>query len=798
MSQTTVFRRALLCALPVLCLPLGAQAGIAGNTLPANGSVVSGTATPSVSGSTLTLAVGSGATIIDWGTSGAIDPVSGAGGFDVGSQASVVLTGAGGGTPSSVLNIDTSGQPSQIDGKILGDNVNVFVANANGVFLGSGAVVSAPTVALLANGVSTAEALFSGGAFSASGMATGALNLASGAQIHANNVILAGNDAVNLGNAIQADTIDLYGEANITGSLNANTVSVSGGFYSTGTITANQLNVNLTGYVNDVKTGQILANNFTLDAGSTGTMNIRLTADGKQAQGFNVFINGNGSIDSGNTGNPSSARNINSRLIVQASGQLTAESDGHTFDVPGSSVSYPAFYFPGLIYLLGNHGLSVTAELDNAYTDSAPVGYGIFLLGPQVNDTFPIVANGDRGINIESTDYGPTVINGTSVTSGVEPLLPEFLFLESGSNGVATLSTPAPYTTAWTYDVPNDVFLASPSYSGPLYPVVQKKNASGSTFAPLNISPTALPENGRVVVGSASYTISSDSMAVSLSSSNGYVVILWGSSSGATLNPSAGQGGFDVGSKATVYFGYPTTANSGPGNVRGLLNVDISGRPSVIDGNLINEQYAKGHEFFANANGIFIGPNAIIQNYSVYNEIGFLTFPVNYQSFGSDSHFLDSLIQSPQSGSIVVYPGASFSEKTLFAGSSISYEASLPQLGDAIFVMTGISNSITLSGNLNANYGLGGSALSVEGLYSLNEKQGVDINLAGVLNISSAKVDLGGGNLNVYDVSGSGSIVMGSGAFLTVSNYAGPNSAILTAAQKSDPWNVDISGPDQE
>jgi filamentous hemagglutinin family protein len=422
MSQNSL-RRGVLCALSLLCLPLAAQAGIAPSTLPTNGAVVAGQASASVTSTGMTLTVGSGATIIDWGSSGAsLNAVSGTGGFDVGSQASLLVTTPGG--TGEVLNIDVSGQPSQIDGKITGNGVGVYVANPNGVFVGPNAVISAPTVALLANGASTAEALFNTGTLSASGLATGALSLASGAQINAGNVILSGNGAVNVGNAIRtSNTIDLYGEGDITGSLNANTVNVNGGFYSTGTITANQLNVNLTGYVNDVKTGQILANNFTLDAGSSGTMNIHLTADGSQAQGFNVFVNGNASIDSGTTTVSTASANQNSKLIVVASGDLTV-NPGTAANPYGTNA---AFQFPGLLYLEGNQGLTVDADLVNAYSTAAPVGYGVFVISPVITDVHSVYANGSRGVNFEGLWNGQSY-NAANSINGQNPSTASFSF----------------------------------------------------------------------------------------------------------------------------------------------------------------------------------------------------------------------------------------------------------------------------------------------------------------------------------------------------------------------------------
>jgi cytoskeletal protein CcmA (bactofilin family) len=464
MSQNRLIRRRVLCALPVLCLPLWAQAAIAPNTLPGNGVVQSGQVTGSVSDNTLNLMVGSSPAVVNWGVTGGavLNPVSGVGGFDVGSQASVVFTGAGSSSPSAVLNIDVSGQLSELDGTMFGNNVSVYVANANGIFVGSGAVVSAPTVAFLANSPATAQTLFDEGTFSAGGVATGALSLASTAQVNAGDVILAGNGAVNIGNTITANAIDLYGEANITGGLNADTVQVTGGFYSTGTITANQLDVNLTGYVNDVKTGQILANNFTLDAGSSGTMNIGLTADGSQAQGFNVFVNGNADIDSGNTTVSTGAPNQNSKLIVIASGNLTV-SPGTVTNPYGLN---PAFQFPGLLYLEGNQNLTVNADLVNAYSTAAPVGYGVFAISPNIIDNYSVYANGSRGVNFEGLWNGSgynaaNSINGQNPSTTTFTFTVPIYFLSSNNGAVAPVQASQIQNGNTGYMQPNNVFFGN-------------------------------------------------------------------------------------------------------------------------------------------------------------------------------------------------------------------------------------------------------------------------------------------------------------------------------------------------
>ena len=97
-----------------------------------------------------------------------------------------------------------------------------------------------------------------------------------------------------------------------------------------------------------------------------------------------------------------------------------------------------------------------------------PWGYGVFLLGPEVYDNDAIIANGDRGINIEGVNYGPTIINGTNVTQGA-PRLPHFYFLQN-SNGALNLEQTATFPDEWNWTQPQQVFFVSPQFTGNSYP----------------------------------------------------------------------------------------------------------------------------------------------------------------------------------------------------------------------------------------------------------------------------------------------------------------------------------------
>ncbi len=251
--------------------------------------------------------------------------------------------------------------------------------------------------------------------------------------------------------------------------------------------------LNQVGSVNDISTGQILANGFKIVAGPSGTANIIVAPGMASDSGINLAITGNAIFNefnqapsysgSGSTVTSNLAPDYASKLVVQATGTLTVGGNSDSSFTDPSGASYPAFNFPGLMYFLGGQGLTVDDALNSAYSASTPMGFGVFLLGPSVSDTYPIIANGDRGVNIESTQYGPTTINGTSVTQG-NPNLAPIYFLQAGSSGGMVLNVQTPYTTQWQWEAENQVFLVDPNYTGPTYPVnvPQGTVSSGDVF----------------------------------------------------------------------------------------------------------------------------------------------------------------------------------------------------------------------------------------------------------------------------------------------------------------------------
>lgn len=209
--------------------------------------------------------------------------------------------------------------------------------------------------------------------------------------------------------------------------LNVQDITGSGSL-AVGGLTIN----NLTGSINNITSGQILANGFQVNM-APGYNQIVINAVGDQPQGINLRINGSALISTGNTvavlPNGQAPANENSKLVVQASGNLTIENHGAN-GVNNPDPYNPAdnsFQFPGLIYLQSDQTLrDFDNDIVNAYTTDAPVGYGVFLIAPNIKVTNPVYANGGRGVvfaaPFNGIYYPYASINNDGPNAGMPPV----------------------------------------------------------------------------------------------------------------------------------------------------------------------------------------------------------------------------------------------------------------------------------------------------------------------------------------------------------------------------------------
>lgn len=136
-----------------LAAPVAMAAVPAANSLPGTFYTNVGTATyNSSAANTATIGINTaGPVVLQWGGSSATantsipapKGITTNAGFDIGAGANLGIDNASSG--AAVLINDITGQPSQIYGGLSATNASLFVANGNGIVVGSGATITAPT-----------------------------------------------------------------------------------------------------------------------------------------------------------------------------------------------------------------------------------------------------------------------------------------------------------------------------------------------------------------------------------------------------------------------------------------------------------------------------------------------------------------------------------------------------------------------------------------------------------------------------------------------------------------------------
>lgn len=207
MSTYNGFKMAALAA--SIALGIGSTAVMAATApaatqLPGQGKVLQGGAAASIDTATSTMTVTlTASSIIDWGAGTTSTGLNSAGvaGFNIGADATVNFTGGGG-----VLNIDSTGNPSQVFGKLTNAG-NVFVANENGIIVGADASISstAGAVGLIANTLDTtsfAGSLASVQHYNGTSTGSGDVTVLPGATMHGglstSTVLVTGAGTVNV------------------------------------------------------------------------------------------------------------------------------------------------------------------------------------------------------------------------------------------------------------------------------------------------------------------------------------------------------------------------------------------------------------------------------------------------------------------------------------------------------------------------------------------------------------------------------------------------------------------------
>ncbi len=332
-----------------IALAMGSTAAFAtpptSTQLPGHGTVKAGAAAavaaPSNGSQTINV---TGTTVIDWGSTGGTINATGDAGFNVGSAAALHFAGQSTGGGDAVLNVDTSGNPSQIMGT-LDDaggvpngastpapvNTSIFVANTNGIIVGSGAKISSGAeIGLIGNKTASDQSGFNGTAASIAYDGTGGdVTIDKAASVTGTTVYVSGGSNVNvdLGSFGSSTTVNVSaGTASAgAGSLAANNSN------AVATVTGDQ---NPTESVHIVSAGNASnAGTVKLGAGSqvagtftnTGSLNIDGATFAGTLDNENTVTSAGGAITVGSLIN-----NGNFGASGAATGALTTTAGGIT------------------------------------------------------------------------------------------------------------------------------------------------------------------------------------------------------------------------------------------------------------------------------------------------------------------------------------------------------------------------------------------------------------------------------------------------------------------------------------
>ena len=429
--------------------------------VPVNGTVVQGSASATLGAgsvvaligssatASLTVTLGSTANVINWGnpnTAATLNPNSTLAGFNIGTGSTVNFGvgpapagGVGGvGDPTApsaptsavVLNIDNSGQLSTLDGTLNGGtHVNVFVANANGIVVGSTAVLSAPVLGLIASNVdNTALIATSTTPTIALSFATaGSISIANGASLNAGTtdaVLIAGAGTVNVsGTSSGLISTNLVIDGGVSGLYYSSEATTNTAFVARSSVG----NVNLT----------TAATNVNLNLGTAGgvfTLN-SVYADGN--------ITNNGSVDLAAT--PEFTGTLTNNGIINQAGStvLTIGNSSATIVATNGAISGATAAIYANSTIASNFGSVV-----NNGTIAAANGFNLGIAG-----TFTNTSNGQLNVT------GSAVASPTDANVGAALVDAGFV-----NYGLVSVSSFAP-TTANAYGNYGDFSNANGSFT---------------------------------------------------------------------------------------------------------------------------------------------------------------------------------------------------------------------------------------------------------------------------------------------------------------------------------------------
>lgn len=457
-----------------IALALGSTAAVATGTpgatqLPGKGTVSAGTVNVgAISSGGQNIDIGGNA-VINWGTGTGINAGQ-PGGFNIGSSAGLTFSGSGG---SAVLNIDSSGNSSQILGGLSANGPDVFVANQNGVIVGASArVFGSGSVSFIANVLRpTAAADFATSpANLAYGGTGGDIVVQQGATI-SNSVLLSGAGVVNVdlgtftGGAatlmvgLPSANAGAFGTSNIASALNVSGQLAGGslaGFNSAGS--ASNIGILDLRHMPGYNVAGVFTNNGTLTLPQTngavhnasqlytyvGGYFTALVNDGNYASRGTVGVTGgnlvnNGTITGTGGSSPYASVTVTDGSITNT-GTLTGFNEIETL----SDANYTA----KADYSIINSGtISTTQQVLGINADTAGIPNDD-VIGNAVNTGVLQVSASNAYSSLQLAARNDTtlrgVINvGSQAASESNPLAAFGLFADKGT---ATLGTPVPFS----------------------------------------------------------------------------------------------------------------------------------------------------------------------------------------------------------------------------------------------------------------------------------------------------------------------------------------------------------------
>ncbi|WP_423855924.1 beta strand repeat-containing protein [Acidithiobacillus sulfuriphilus] len=711
--------------------------------------------------------------VIQWGgNSTSTLNTAGTAGFDIGTSAGVEFSGAPNVNYASVLNIDASGNPSTILGQFsaAGSVGSLFVANANGIVVGSSAVINAPGGLGLINANLTG---ISSGAFAtlqSQGIlpidfqgVSGGISIASGANLSGigpyGYLLVAGAGAVNVSGTLPTDT----------------SVIVDGGVGGGFSATVGSAGVVATFTPQDKGTAQSLssldASNYTtfsyqdapttvsvnLGTGSTANIgNATMFADGDLNNQGNLYVLSGGTINLNATG-----------TITNTSGISAATLDINTNTIYGntSSAQNGAFTNTGsgaIININGGSGNAYLIAYGTSFSNLSGASISVSALGGYTAK-LGFDGNGaflnSSGSTIDITN-GDLTANGTAFTnlgalnfSGSD----DHAFIGASQRSINLNGTISAAGLSYL-----GLFASSVGQSININTALALNNTASIRAGATNINIEAPVSAGTFVyfpIASTTGTANATPLA------NNFTVTSQGSISAGTIDV-----GFLSTTNPEVDYGnlHGTYLASVPG-YQSLTNLDINGPLLAGTAGTVNfGQAVQGYNgnTYSSAIDVVSGSSFITAATIAFNNLLSPPHPVNQITFTPSGHYFPITTQPT---------------------SSVSQATNLPGNGEVIYTdpLSVVFNTSTIYQNPSQVPGLGtsstGATINISG--QTNVTPGTPSPLIIDWGVPASYSTLNPGTASGFDI-GTGAVL----SFVNDATYAGGTPAAV------DVLNIDVSG----